>query len=197
MILLLGNVSGFANRNDSLKYYLSLNYTKDLSDTYGGGNLFSGEIVAFKTWYGLGISFGHFQSKYEYLFKIPYEEIGQLFEIPIQEMANLKLGTVSGFLRPIQSKRFATEIVFGIGYGQAQCFFLRSLDYSFNIDESQFNYIYRDYHVIKRNHFGYQVGISTSYYFFEKVGLQVNARLHDLSNGGTFFLIGGGVCFKL
>jgi len=55
----------------------------------------------------------------------------------------------------------------------------------------------KDYQLIERTHFGYQTGIDITFNIFKKVGVQLNARIQDLNNGGTFFFIGTGFFFRL
>jgi hypothetical protein len=183
--------------NDSTRYCISLNYYKDLSDTYGGGNLFSGEITISRSWYGGKITFGHFQSQYSFLFKVPYEEINKTLEIPVEEMSFMQMGAISGFIRPIQKKLITTDFVFGAMLGKAKSFYLKGIDYEYNIDENRFTYLFKDYQLAKKTHFGYQVGVDVSFNFSKRIGLQLNARIQDLSKGGTFFFVGSGLCFRL
>ena len=79
---------------DSISYFVTLNYYWDLSDTYGGGNLFNGEISGLKSWYGAKLSYGHFQSDYIFLFKVPYDEANFELQIPIHEMSFMKTGSM-------------------------------------------------------------------------------------------------------
>lgn len=189
--------SVFLKGSDSTQYYISLNYNLDLSDTYGGGQLFSGELTISRSWYGGKVNFGHFQSQYSSLFKVPYEEIGQTLEIYIPEMAIMKIGAISGFVRPVQNKWITADMIFGGVYGRSRCFYLKDIEYEYSIPEHKFIRLMKDYQLVKRNHFGYQVGIDFSFYVLKKAGLQLNARIQDLSNGGTFFFVGGGLCFRL
>lgn len=182
---------------DSLKYYFSFNYYKDLSDTYGGGNLLSGEYTVFKSWYGASLSYGHFQSQSTYTFKITVDEINKSVEIPIEEMAIMKIGTLSILLKPIQKSWIDTDIVFGLAIGQARSSILEGVYYNYSFIENKFTYLYTDYQLINKTHFGYQVGFNISFFLLKKVGLQINTRIQDLSNGGTFFFIGSGICFRL
>jgi len=183
--------------NDSINYSISLKYSLDLSDTYGGGQLFTGEFTISKLWYGGKINFGHFQSQYSSLFKVPYEEIGQTLEIYIPEMAIMKIGTISGFVRPVKNKWITADLIFGGVYGRSRCFYLKEIEYEYSIPEQKFIRLMKDYQLVKRNHFGYQVGIDVSFYVLKKAGLQINARIQDLSNGGAFFFVGGGLCFRI
>jgi hypothetical protein len=189
--------SVFLKGSDSTQYYISLNYNIDLSDTYGGGQLFSGELTISRSWYGGKVNFGHFQSQYSSIFKVPYEEIGQTLEIYIPEMAIMKIGTISGFVRPVKNKWITADLIFGAVYGKSRCFYLKDIEYEYSIPEQKFIRLMKDYQLAKVNHFGYQVGVDVSFYFFKKVGLQLNARIQDLSNGGTFFFVGTGLCFRL
>ena len=65
------------------------------------------------------------------------------------------------------------------------------------LDQNKLTYLYKDYQLVNRTHFGYQVGFNVSFYVFTRIGLQLNARVQDLSNGGTFFFVGAGLCFRL
>ena len=48
------------------------------------------------------LAFGHFQSQSTFIFKVPYEEIGQTLEIYIPEMSIMKIGSISGFFTPFK-----------------------------------------------------------------------------------------------
>jgi len=183
--------------NDSTNYSISLNYYIDLSDTYGGGQLFSGDFTIAKSWYGGKINFGHFQSQSIFLFKVPYEEIGQTLEIYIPEMAIMKIGSMSGFIRPVQKKWITADLIIGVVYGKSRCFYLKDIEYEYSITEQRFTRLIKDYQLVKINHFGYQAGVDVTFYFFKRVGLQLDVRIQDLSNGGTFFFVGTGLCFRL
>jgi hypothetical protein len=197
LLMLFCGQSILLKGNDSTNYSISLNYYMDLSDTYGGGNLFSGEFTVSRSWYGGKITFGHFQSQYSFLFKVPYEEIDKTLEIPVEEMSFMQIGAISGFIRPVQKKRITTDFVFGAVLGKAKSFYLKGIDYEYSIVENRFTYLFKDYQLTKRNHFGYQVGVDISFYFSQRIGLQLYARIQDLSNGGTFFFVGTGLCFRL
>lgn len=183
--------------NDSTNYSISLNYYIDLSDTYGGGNLFSGEFTVSRSWYGGKITFGHFQSQSTFLFQFPYEEVGQVLEVTVPEMSIMKTGAISGFIRPIQKKWITADFVFGAVLGRAKNLYLKEIDYSYSLSENRFTYLVKDYQLVKENHIGYQVGVDLSFYFSKRIGLQVDTRIQDLNNGGTFFFVGAGLCFRL
>jgi hypothetical protein len=163
--------------NDSTYFSISLNYYMDLSDTYGGGNLFSGEFTISRSWYGGKITFGHFQSQYYFLFKVPYEEINKTLEIPVEEMSIMPMGAISGFIRPIQKKWITADFVFGTVLGKAKSFYLKGIDYEYSISENRFTYLFKDYQLAKKTHFGYQVGVDISFYFSKRVGLQPEFRI--------------------
>jgi hypothetical protein len=188
--------SVFIKGSDSTQYYISLNYNIDLSDTYGGGQLFSGDFTIAKSWYGGKINFGHFQSQSIFLFKVPYEEIGQTLEIYIPEMAIMKIGSISGFVRPVQKKWITADLVIGAVYGKSRCFYFKDIEYDYSVTEQRFTRLIKDYQLVKVNHFGYQAGVDITFNFIKKVGLQFDVRIQDLSNGGTFFFVGTGLCFK-
>lgn len=182
--------------NDSIKFYLSLKYSNDLSDTFGGGQLFSGEVAMLRSWYGLKMEFGHFQSQSIYLFKVPYDEIGKTLEISIPEMSIMKAGSLSGFVRPIDKKWISIDFLMGPVYGKSKSLLLKSIDYEYNIEDNTFTYVFKDYDLHRSNHFGYQAGIDITLWINRKFGCQLSSRIQDLNNGGTFFLIGFGFSFK-
>jgi hypothetical protein len=198
VLLLFFNISFFSKGADTLDYTVILNYYKDLSDTYGvRGSLFSGEFTLSRSWYGLCLSFGNFQSQSTYKFKFLIEEINETFEIPVEEMAIMQTSSISGFIRPIQQNWIDLDILIGTVYGYAKNSRFKSFDYVYNLEESKITSFSRDYELIKKNHFGYQVGFTISLYPTKKIGFQISSRLQDLSNGGTFFFVGGGLCFRL
>lgn len=182
--------------NDSTKYYLSLKVSTDMSDTFGGGEVFSGEFAILRSWYGLKMEYGYFQSQSIYLFKVPYEEIGKTLEIRIPEMSIMKIGSLSGFVRPIDKKWISVDFLVGAAYGKSKSLLLKSIDYEYNIEDNTFNYVFKDYDLYKANHIGYQAGIDITFWINRKFGCQLNSRIQDLNNGGTFFLFGFGLSFK-
>lgn len=185
-----------SSNNDSINYEVSLILCKDLSDTYGGGSIFLGEVKFSKSWYRINLNYGFFQSQSTFLFTVPYEKSGYLIEIPFDEMAIMKIGTFSFGISPINKNRFDVELNCGLAYGRAEWSCFRSVEYSFDIVRNEFTYLSKNYQLIKSNHFGYQIGLLVTYFPLIKVGIQIDARIYDLNNGGTFFLVGGGLCFK-
>ena len=196
-LILLLVLSPVGRSMDSLKYSISMNYYKDLSDTYGGGYLYAGEFGLTNSWYGACISFGHFQSHTIFNYSISIEEISKSINIPFDEVTIMKTGSLSAKLIPIQTRLLTTELLFGLSFGSAKNSRFNSVDYSYSLINNKFNYLYKDYKLVKRNHFGYQVGINISLLITKKFGLQVNSRMQDLNNSGTFFFVGGGLCFRL
>ncbi len=182
--------------NDSTKYFLSLKLSTDMSDTFGGGEVLSGEFSMLRSWVGLKMEYGHFQSQSIYLFKVPYEEIGKTLEINIPEMSIMKIGSFSGFVRPIDKKWISVDFLMGAAYGKSKSLLLSSIDYEYNIEDNKFNYVFKDYDLHRVNHFGYQAGIDITFWINRKFGCQLNSRIQDLNNGGTFFLLGFGLSFK-
>jgi len=184
-------------RPDSLKHCISFGYYKDLSDTYGGGSYyFSGEYELSTSWYGLNFDFGLYQSQstFKYIFII--DEINESVEIPVEEMAIMKMGSISGLIKPIQKKWLEIDILFGAAFGKANHSMFSSLEYTYNTAESKLTSVTRDYMLISKNHFGYKAGMNATFFVTRKFGIQVKTRMSDLSNGGTFFLLGGGFAFK-
>jgi len=197
LLLFLFSIDNPTKGSDSLNYVISVNYYMDLSDTYGGGGLFSGGFSISKYWFGGEVSFGHFQSQPTFVLKIPVEELSSTLDIPFEEISMMQVGAISAFMRPIQKEKITTELLIGMCYGKARYLCFKSVDYSYDTNEKRFTYLLKDYQLVKNNHFGYQVGFNISLYPLKKMGFQVNARIQDLSNGGTFFFVGGGLCFKL
>jgi hypothetical protein len=185
-----------AESQDSSKIGISANLYKDLSDTYGGGSLFACEFYMVKSWYGVNLSYGHFQAQSTFNFELLVEEINEKIDIPIREMAIMQTGAISGVLRPVINEWINLDILFGFVIGKAKSLIFKNLDFDYSLSEHDFIYLYRDYQLIKTSHIGYQIGFTVSCYPTKKVGLQFNSRLLDLSNGGTFFLVGGGICFR-
>jgi len=185
------------NGQDTLRYSWNFNYQKDLSDTFGGGSLFSGDFVLSRTWYGAGISYGNFQSHFHIDYEIVIEEDNQSFKIPFDELSIMQTGSFSGLITPIRHNRFQFDIIFGLVYSKSKSSCFKSLTYTYNYNDKELISVEKDYQLIERTHFGYQAGANVSFYFIKNMGLQLNARLLDLSNGGTFFFVGAGLCFKL
>ncbi|MCX6262767.1 MAG: hypothetical protein NTY95_18350 [Bacteroidia bacterium] len=70
-ILILLFISFHSNGADTLNYHVSFNYYRDLSDTYGAGaTLFNGEAAFLKNWYGVGLSYGYYQSQSTHKIKV-------------------------------------------------------------------------------------------------------------------------------
>lgn len=196
--LMLLNGSFLLAEQDSLKHSISFMYYKDLSDTYGvGGYYFSGEYELSTSWYGLNFSFGLYQSQSTYKFSLIIEEINESVEIPIEEMAIMKMGSIFGLIKPIQKKWLEIDILFGAAFGKASHSMFSSLEYTYSTTERKLTSVTRDYMLISQNHFGYQAGMNATFFVTRRFGIQLNARMSDLSNGGTFFLVGGGFALKL
>lgn len=196
-ILILLFISFHSNGADTLNYHVSFNYYRDLSDTYGAGaTLFNGEAAFLKNWYGVGLSYGYYQSQSTHKIKILIEETNESFELPIEEMAIMQTSSVSGFIRPIQKEWIDVDIIVGTVLGKARHSMFKSVEYTYNLAENKITSLVRDYQLIKKHHFGYQVGFTISFFPIKNIGMQINARMQDLSNGGTFFLVGGGLGFR-
>jgi hypothetical protein len=182
---------------DTVKCYFSFNYFKDLSDTFDGGTLLSGEFVLSKSWYGVGISYGHFQSHSSFNYQLIIEEDNQSFNIPFDELSIMQTGSISGLITPIEKNRIKFDIILGLALGKSKSSCFKSVSYTYNINDKILTSIEKDYQLIERTHFGYQTGVNVTFYVIKKIGLQLNARIQDLSNGGTFFFVGTGLCFRL
>jgi len=185
-----------SSNNDTINCKVSLVFCKDLSDTYGGGNLFLGEVKFSKSWYLFNINYGFFQSQSTFIFTVPIEESGYILRIPFDEMAIMRMGTFSFGISPIMKNRFDVELNCGIAYGRAKWSCFKSVEYAFDSNKNEFSYLSKNYQLIESNHFGYQIGLSMSYFPSKRGGIQISARIYDLNNGGTFFFLGGGLCLK-
>jgi hypothetical protein len=182
---------------DTIKYSFSFNYFKDLSDTFSGGTLLSGEFILFKSWYGAGISYGQFQSHSTTNYQITIEEDNQVLNVPFDEMAIMQTGSILGLITPIQTSWLQFDILFGLVLSKSENLCFKSISYTYDLNEKILTSVEKDYQLIERTHFGYETGIDVTFYVFKKIGLQLNARIQDLSNGGTFFFVGTGLLFRL
>jgi hypothetical protein len=183
---------------DPIKFGFSSNFYKDLSDSFGpGGSLLNGEFSLSKLWYGGNIGFGEFQNQSTFKFKIFIEDLNKSIEIPIEEIAIMQMGSFSGFFRPIHKNWIDIDLLIGFVLGKSKYSAFKSVDYKYSLDENKFTYLSRDYQLITANHAGYQFGINITFFPFHKLGIQISSRMQDLSNGATFFFVGGGLCFKL
>lgn len=183
--------------SDSLRYRISANYTIDLSDSYGGGQMFASELGISKSWYGANISYGHFMSQANFILQIPLEQSGYILDIMFEEMAIMKMGALSLEIIPVQGKKISAELLFGGVYAKAELLCAKGVEYTFDTVEEKFTSLMRDYQLVKSSDFGYQVGLRLSYYLLKNAGLELDLRMQDLRNGGTFFFTGAGLCIKL
>lgn len=181
---------------DSLKFYVSINYYLDLSDTYGKGDLLKGEFKIMKSNLGTGLSYGHFHGHSIYIYKIILDEHDKNINIQFDEVSLMKTGTFSFYIVPIQNKYIVTDLSVGIVYGKAKSSQFKSVDYSYNLVEEKFNYLYKSYELVEESSFGYQVGLCISFYPFQTFGIQFNSQIQHLKNIGSFFFIGSGFCFR-
>lgn len=184
-----------ANGIDSLKYSLSVSAYKDLSDTYNGGTLFPAELKISKSWYGISISYGYFQSSSNSNYQIHIEDINKTIDIPVNEISMMKSGSLSMIIEPINYKLISIDLVLGLVIGKAQSMRLNTIDYGYSLVEDKFTYLHRDYLLIKKNHFGYQGGIDIRFNLTRHIGIEIKSRVQQLSNGGSFFFAGTGLSF--
>jgi hypothetical protein len=178
---------------DSLKYSISISVYKDLSDTYNGGTYFPVELKISKAWYAVSIGYGYFQSTSNYSYQVNIDENSKSFDIPISEISNMKLGSLSLSIEPINKNWISLDLLFGLSFGKAQSSVLNSIDYGYNLKEDKFTYLYRDYLLIKRNHFGSHFGFDATIKLSNAIGINLKSRIMQLSNGGAFFFIGTGL----
>jgi hypothetical protein len=197
LLMLFYGMSILLKGNDTINFSISLNYQMDLSDTYGGGNLFSTEFTIYRSWYGAKMAFGYFQSQSTFIFQFPYEEVGQIIKIPVPEMSIMKIGIISGFIRPVKKSWLTADLSFGTAFGRARNLYLKEIAYEYSLVDNKFTYLNRDYQLVIINHFGYQVGVDITFHLSKRIGLQANAKVYDLSHGGAFFFVGTGLCLRL
>jgi hypothetical protein len=186
-----------AKGQDTIQYSFSFNYYKDLSDTFSGGTLLSGEFTLSKSWYGVGISFGHFQSRSTTTYQIVIEGDNQVYDVPFDEMAILQTGSLLGLITPIQKSWLQFDILFGLVLSKSENLCFKSISYTYDLNEKILTSVEKDYQLVERTHFGYQTGVNVTFYVSKKIGLQLKTRIQDLSNGGTFFFVGTGLCLRL
>lgn len=194
--LFLGSYISSLAKNP-LRFRSSINYYRDLSDTYGGGGLLSGEIEVSENWYGLAVCFGNFQSQSTFVLRVPIPEINSFLAIPIDEISIMQIGTISGLIKPINKKWIAADILMGLCLNRSKSLFFKEVEYSYNLYEHKFTRLIKDYQLVKTKHLGYQLGIDISFFVNQKLGFKLSARMQDLNKGGSFFFVGGGFCFDL
>lgn len=182
---------------DSLKYSFSVGFYRDLSDTYHGGNLYSGDFKIAKSWYGAVIQFGCFQSSASLNYDVTIEDINKTFSIPINELSIMRNGSFSFLVEPVKYKLVSADLIFGLVYAKSQSTQINTVSYSYSFADEKFIYLYRDYSLIKKTHFGYQAGFDIKFYLSKSIGLELKSRIQDMSNGGAFFFLGGGLCINL
>ena len=154
-----------------LKYRSSLNLYRDLSDTYGKGSMLSGEFRIKKFWYGASLeNFGYFQAQSTFIYKINIEDINETFEIQFDEISIMQSSAISLVVIPIQKEWLELDLAFGAALSTATSSQFNNVEYSYDLAQDKFTYLYKDYQVVKSNHFGYQVGFNLSLYPLQKVG---------------------------
>lgn len=190
---------GFLNvsAKEPIKVSSSMKIYYDLSDSYGRGSLLNGSLNVSKSWYGLNFDFGYFQGHSTFFYDIVIEDLGKTIEIQFDELSNLSVCSGSLLFIPIQKEWINLSINCGVALNYGTLSQFNSVDYSYNLIENKFNYLYKDYKLIRKTHFGYQVGIDLSFYLLPNIGFQLCSKIQDLNNGGTFFFVGGGLCFRL
>lgn len=181
---------------DTLRHNVSLFYYTDLSDTYDGGNLFSGEVCLLKDWYGLSFSYGFFQSKSIFKYVANVEEVNKSIEILFDEISIMKLGSINLLMEPVKFKNFSTRISFGLSLARAKSLQFHDVEFSYSYVLNKFTYLYKNYELVEKKHFGYQFGLDAYYFILKKAGIQLSSRIQHLNNGGSFFFVGGGLCFR-
>lgn len=182
---------------EPLKFRSSLNYYRDLSDTYGKGSMLSGDLAIARDWYGASSCFGYFQGHSTFIYNIIIEEINKTIKIQFDEVSIMQSSAISLMILPIQKEWLQLDIEFGAALNVASSSQFNNVDYSYDLIQDRFTYLFKDYKLVNRTHFGYQVGFNLSFFVLPKIGMQVSSRIQDLSNGGTFFFVGGSLFFEL
>ncbi|MGB8489922.1 MAG: hypothetical protein WCE64_02590 [Bacteroidales bacterium] len=182
---------------DSLKYYVSFNYYRDLSDTYDGGSLLSGELKLKRSWYGAAVSYGFFQSHSVFTYTIIVEDIGRTLTIPFDEISTMSSASLSVIMTPVKNRVLNVDLLLGFAFSKARSLQFHDVEYSYSFQDEKYNYLFKNYELVKATHSGFQFGFDLSLSVTKRLGLQVSTRIRDLSNGGTFFFVGSGVCFRL
>ena len=181
----------------SLRLIPSICYNSDLSDTYGGGNMLSGEIEISRGWYGASLGIGFFQSKSTSVLKIPLLDTIGTLNIPFDEISIMHVFSISGVMKPVNNKFVSLSILLGGCYDKSECLTLKGVDYSYDVKAQKFIYLNKDYQLKEDGHFGYQVGISVTFFVRHNIGLELKSQIQDLINRGSFFFVGGGLSFKI
>jgi hypothetical protein len=195
-ILVLCSSEFTINGQDSFKIIPSMSFYQDLSDSYGGGHLLDMEIKIKKTWFGASSSFGQFQSCAKYVLKVPVPEINGTLNIPFDEITIMKIFSISGLIEPVKRDFIQVDMLIGACYNSAQTLQFNGAEYLYDTTKQQFTYLVKDYQLRKDKHFGYQIELSISLFPFKKIGFDLKSRVQDLNNKGSFFFVGGGLCFK-
>lgn len=182
--------------SEKLRFGSSIMVYRDLSDTYGKGNSLTGSLSVYKDWYGASIDLGFYQARSVFVYNVLLEDLNKKFEIQFDEVSNMRCYSISILILPIQKEYFLIEVPIGIAYNRAVNSQFNKVDYSYSLVDDKFNYLYKDYKLVERTHFGYQAGINITFYPLQNIGLEISSKIQDLNNGGTFFLVGGGLKFK-
>jgi len=197
-VFIIGLLGVFnVSAKEPIKVSPSMKIYYDLSDSYGRGSLLSGALNFSKSWYGLNFDIGYFQGHSTFYYDIFIEDLGKTIKIQFDELSNLNVYSGSLLFIPIEKEWFTVGINCGMAVNCGTLSQFNGVDYSYNLVENKFNYLYKDYKLVRKTHFGYQVGLDISFYVLPKIGLQLSSRVQDLNNGGTFFFVGGGLCFRL
>jgi len=181
---------------EKLKFGSSIILYRDLSDTYGKGNSLTGSISVYKNWYGASIDIGYYQAQSVFIYNVLLEDLNKKFEIQFDEVSNMRCYSLSILFLPVQKEWILIEVPVGIACNRAVNSQFNKVDYSYSLVDDKFNYLYKDYKLVERTHLGYQAGINITFYPLPNIGLQISSKIQDLSNGGTFFLVGAGLKFK-
>lgn len=193
LCLLYGTIT---DAKEKLKFGSSIILYRDLSDTYGKGNSLTGSISVYKNWYGASIDIGYYQAQSVFIYNVLLEDLNKKFEIQFDEVSNMRCYSLSILFLPVQKEWILIEVPVGIACNRAVNSQFNKVDYSYSLVDDKFNYLYKDYKLVERTHLGYQAGINITFYPLPNIGLQISSKIQDLSNGGTFFLVGAGLKFK-
>jgi hypothetical protein len=199
-VIILTMLFGFSTQSeciDSLKYCVSFNYYRDLSDTYKGGSLFSAEVGITRSWYGASVSYGFFQSHNVFRYEVVVEGYDRTLTIPFDELSTMSSGSLSLILIPVQNRVVNVNLLLGYAVSKARSLQFHDVEFSYSIQDEKYNYLFKNYELVKATHQGLMIGIDISFSVTMKLGLRASARIQDLSKGGTFFFVGSGIFFRL
>ncbi|KAF5072311.1 hypothetical protein DSECCO2_203370 [anaerobic digester metagenome] len=186
-----------ASKPDStLNFGIAINYTKDLSNSYGGGNAYLTEFSFEKTWCGFAFGYSaydhtwnladnHFVPDYNLELKVPYKEL-----ISAQTLL------VMAKLIPHNGRWVKVDLCAGLGGGVVNHMQLNKIAFRYDFQTQEFIYLDLTYKHLKQNFFGYTVGFNVEFKLIKRISIVGKFRLDDFDNWTAAF-IGGGIKFRI